>query len=196
MPAFEMDRATSERWVVISAAIVAGIYAYRRVTETVAAATTSKMPTATKVKSAAGIGPILPVGAFATAWGFTFLVVSILASASPGLGGSFAILIAVSDFLTNSATVLSDVGKQEVQKAVGSTAATVASSTTAAAGSIGFLPGNTAANSPLDPLTGLPTTQTITPAPSTNLPLRPVHPIHVPSTYLPGLTGPSVSGPF
>ena len=99
-----MDRDTAERWVTISAMVVAGIYAYRRLIE----------PTATPVtgKQLAGLGSPAPLGAFATAWGFTYLVVSVMATAAPGLGGAFAILIATGDLLTNSASLFADVGKQ------------------------------------------------------------------------------------
>lgn len=100
-----MDSSTAERWVTISALIVAAMYGYRRVTEPVASPTTAK--------SLVGVGNPAPLGAFATAWGFTFLIVSIMASAAPGLGGAFAILIAASDFLTNSAAVFADVTKLE-----------------------------------------------------------------------------------
>lgn len=117
-----MDRSTAERWVTISAVLVAGIYAYRRLTE----GTTSAL----SVNTALGIGGIPAFGAWATAWGFTYLVVAIMASASPGLGGSFAILIAASDFLTNASSVFADVSKQE---------GTSSSSTTATSGAGGVV---------------------------------------------------------
>ena len=84
----------AQQWVVISAAIVLGVYAYRRVTESVS--------DQASLKSIVGLANPAPLGSFVTAWGFTFLVVSILATVNPRLGGSFAILIATSDFLTNA----------------------------------------------------------------------------------------------
>lgn len=110
--AFEMDRASSERWVVISAAIVAGIYAYRRILvgSSSSSSSSSKKGTA---KQLAGIGDPVPVGQFAAAWGFVYLVVAIMASANPGLGGSFAILIATGDTLTNAADLFGLVKAQE-----------------------------------------------------------------------------------
>lgn len=99
-----MNEATAERWVTVSAVIVAGIYAYRRLTEPAAPPVT--------LKKLAGVGELPPLGAFATAWGFMYLVIAIMTQAAPGLGGSFAILVATSDFLTNSASVFADVGKQ------------------------------------------------------------------------------------
>jgi hypothetical protein len=108
-----MNDTTAERWVVISAVTVAGVYGYRRMTEPAAPPVT--------IKKLAGVGELPPLGSFATAWGFTFLVVAVIATASPGLGGSFAILIATADLLTNSASLFADVGKQ--QKAPGQSAA-------------------------------------------------------------------------
>jgi hypothetical protein len=100
-----MDHATAERWVTISAATVAGIYAYRRLIE-------PSTPPAT-VKKLMGVGELPLLGSWATAWGFTFLVVAIMAEASPGLGGSFAILIMTADILTNASNLFADVGKQQ-----------------------------------------------------------------------------------
>lgn len=106
-----MDSQAAERWVTTSALIVAGIYAYRRLTE----------PTSTPVtaKQLAGSGPPPPLGTFATAWGFTFLVIAIMAEAAPGLGGAFAILIATADTLTNAQSVLADVTRLEQPQPTG-----------------------------------------------------------------------------
>lgn len=112
-----MDKATAERWVTISAVLVAGIYAYRRLTETVSPPTS--------FKNLLGVGPLPPLGVFVTAWGFTFLVVSIMAEAAPGLGGAFAILIGTSDLLTNSSSVFADVGKHTGQPATTAAASPV-----------------------------------------------------------------------
>lgn len=111
-----MTRETAQRWVTVSALIVAGIYAYRRLTEAAAPPVT--------LKKLVGIGELPPLGSFATAWGFTFLVVAIMTEASPGLGGGFAILIATSDFLTNSGSIFADIGKQTKQTGATTTAAT------------------------------------------------------------------------
>lgn len=89
-----MTDESAQQWVVISAAVVLGVYAYRRVTETAADQVT--------LRELVGLGNPAPLGSFVTAWGFTFLVVSIIATANPPLGGAFALLIATSDFLTNA----------------------------------------------------------------------------------------------
>ncbi len=119
-----MDKATAEKWVTISALMVGGIYAYRRLTEATSTPVT--------VKKLVGIGNPVPLGAFATAWGFTFLVVAMMAEAAPGLGGAFAILIAAGDFLTNSSSVFQDVtnlekpsqGLQQIGQSLGAAAST------------------------------------------------------------------------
>lgn len=117
-----MDHAAAERWVTISAATVAGIYAYRRLTE-------GSAPPATVGKLIGADKPPAPLGAWGTAWGFTFVVVAIMAEASPPLGGSFAILIMVAAILTNTTTLLTDVSKQQ-QKGTSSTSSTTNASQT------------------------------------------------------------------
>ena len=112
-----MDQATAERWVTISAFTVAGVYGYRKLIEPSA-------PPAT-VKKLMGVGELPPVGSFVTAWGFTFLIIAIMTEASPGFGASFAILVATADLLTNSASIFSDVGKQEGSAAKPATASQV-----------------------------------------------------------------------
>lgn len=100
-----MSEQTAERWVTISAFIVAAVYGYRRITEATAPPVT--------LKKLAGIGELPPLGSFATAWGLMFLIIAIMTEAAPGLGGGFAILVATSDLLTNSSSVFADVSKQE-----------------------------------------------------------------------------------
>jgi hypothetical protein len=106
-----MSPASAERWVVISAALVAGIYAYRRIAEPTAPAT--------GVRSFAGEGSPPPLGSWATAWGVTFLGVSIMAAVAPGLGGAFAILIAAVDFLGNAQNLFHDIGLGAAGKLTG-----------------------------------------------------------------------------
>jgi hypothetical protein len=119
-----MDQATAERWVTISALLVIAVYGYRRITETAQPGT---------LRNVLGQSPPVPLGQFVTAWGVTFLGIAIMAEASPPLGGSFAILIAVADFLNNAQPLFSDLGKQQKQP----TAAAGSSSTTPAPGTPG-----------------------------------------------------------
>lgn len=95
-----MNSADSDRWVVIAALVVVGIYAYRRLTETVSTQGIS-------VKGALGLANPLPVSAFVTAWGFTFFVIALMAAFNPALGGAFALLVMTTDLLTNAPALFS-----------------------------------------------------------------------------------------
>jgi hypothetical protein len=121
-----MTDSQAEKWVVSSALVVAGIYAYRRLTE---------KPTSPPVtaKQIAGVGQLPPLGPWTTAWGFTFLVVALVATAAPELGAAFAVLIAVGDLMTNAQSIMADVGVQEGAKASSSSPAYPAGTATAAA---------------------------------------------------------------
>ena len=101
-----MTDSQAEKWVVSSALVVAGIYAYRRLTET------PGQPPVT-AKQIAGVGELPPLGPWTTAWGFTFLVVALMATAAPEVGAAFAVLIAVGDLMTNAQSIMADVGVQE-----------------------------------------------------------------------------------
>jgi hypothetical protein len=100
-----MSRSTAERWVVISAIVTLGIYAYRRL------AGDPAQPG--KLANIVSQKPPVPLGQFATAWGFTYLIIAVMAEAAPGLGGGFAILVMTSDLLANAGSLLSEVAKQE-----------------------------------------------------------------------------------
>lgn len=97
----------AERWVVISALVVAGVYAYQRL-----AAGGQTQPKASLQSIVGAEKPPAALGAFVTAWGFTFLTVSILATANPELGAAFAILIMTADLLTNLPAITGIVGKR------------------------------------------------------------------------------------
>lgn len=99
-----MTREGAERAVTISALLVAGIYTYRRFTEGSAPA-----PAGGKLRQLAGQGAPPSGSVFITAWGMTFLVISLIASAAPGLGGALAILVATGDLLGNTSQVAKDV---------------------------------------------------------------------------------------
>jgi len=137
-----MDKATAERWVIISALTVAGVYAYRRLIE-------PSGPPAT-LKKIVGVGELPPLGAWATAWGFTFLTVSVIAEAAPGLGGAFAILIMAGDVLANGSSLFADVGKQQTNPQATAAGAAAAGAASSAVG--GVSAAGQAAASTLDPL--------------------------------------------
>lgn len=119
-----MSRDQAEKAVTISALIVAAVYGYRRLTE----ATSSPVT----LKKLAGVGDLPALGAFATAWGFTFLVIAGIAEASPAFGGAFAILVATADLLGNTPALTKDIGQQEGAKS--STSATAGQNVAGAVG--------------------------------------------------------------
>jgi hypothetical protein len=159
-----MSADTAERWVVVSAAATAGIYFYRQFTE-------GSSPPAT-LKRVAGVGkPPVPLGAFATAWGFTYLVLAMMASAAPGLGGGFAILIMTADFLTNANSVFTDV--LGLEQSAGATGTSSSSTTTAAQQQAAIA---TDVVAPLDPFGAWPSAPSYlpsTPAPKHTVGYRP-----------------------
>lgn len=99
-----MTRSGAEQTVTVSALIVAGVYTYRRLTEG-----SGKAPAGGKVRQLLGQGSPPSVGAFITAWGAAFLVISAIAAASPTLGGSLALLVATADLLNNTQQVSADI---------------------------------------------------------------------------------------
>lgn len=119
-----MERAGAERAVIISALIVFVTYFYRHLTE------------GTDTTSSGGIGQLIGIGTpasigkFVTAWGVLFFVLAIVADVAPGLGGSFAILVATGDLLANSAQVAKDVNTKISSTTTSSKAPTVTSQTT------------------------------------------------------------------
>lgn len=102
-----MTREQAETAVAGSALIVAGIYAYRKLVEP--SVTPTNKTKGGRVAQALGYGPPPPIGRFITGWGFTFLIVALMAQASPNFGGSFAILVAVGDVIGNGVALADDV---------------------------------------------------------------------------------------
>lgn len=74
-----MTVGSANRWVVVSAVTVGGIYAYQMI--------------AGKSKAT--------LGQFTTAWGVVFFILSLIATGAPGLSASLAILIMTADLLAN-----------------------------------------------------------------------------------------------
>lgn len=103
-----MSPSTAERAITISALIVGATYIYRRLTEGQGA----NQPGTAGVKQLAGQGSPPGTARFITAYGFTFLVISMMAAASPGLGGAFAMLVTAGDLLGNATQVAADVNQQ------------------------------------------------------------------------------------
>jgi hypothetical protein len=82
-----MNQQQAQTAVSVSAVLVAGMYAYRKLTE-------SK--------------PSSSTGHFVIGYGFTFLTLSVLAQAAPALGGMFAVLVATGDVLVNGQALFKD----------------------------------------------------------------------------------------
>lgn len=112
-----MTQGQGETAVTTSALILAGLYGYRKTTETI-----TKIPNhhnegaplkkglKAYVESPLGIGELAPLGEWATGMGFTFILLSVVTSVNATFGGSFAILIAVGAVLGNGQAVLKDLG--------------------------------------------------------------------------------------
>jgi predicted membrane-bound mannosyltransferase len=151
-----VSRATAERWVVISAVVTLGIYAYRRF-----AGGPQTFAITGNLANLVSQKPPPPLGQFATAWGFVYLIIAVMAEAAPGLGGGFAILVMTGDLLANTGNVIAEVQQQQQpqqqqqQQQQPTTAATTAapgSARTAAqtrssariAGTVHYVPGTAA----------------------------------------------------
>ena len=118
-----MSDTSADSAVIGSAIVVGGIYAYRHFTEGDTQPSSSSTPA-----RAAGLGPPLTLSGFLVAWGFVFLMVGIMAEASPRVGRNAAILVAVGDILTNGTSIIADVTAHATAPAQGSAAATAAES--------------------------------------------------------------------
>lgn len=113
-----MTKDQAETAVAGSALIVGGIYAYRKLVEGADVATTPK-PKGGKATDLIGYGTPPPVGQFITGWGFVFLLLALVAQASPNLGGSFAILVATGDVLGNGIALTDDLQGRLADKGTG-----------------------------------------------------------------------------
>lgn len=131
-----MNESQAQTAVSISALIVAGTYGYRRL-----------------VEPQKGTAP--PTAHFVIGFGFTYIVLAVIAEAAPPVGGMFAILIAVGDFLANGASLLSDLtgtlaGKTTPTKATATGPAAAGSS---AATGIGTAAAGQSVSFPISPST-------------------------------------------
>lgn len=115
-----MTKDQAETAIAGSALIVGGIYAYRKLVEGADVAATPK-PKGGKATDLIGYGTPPPVGQFITGWGFVFLLLALVAQASPNLGGSFAILVATGDVLGNGLALTDDLQGRLKDKGTGGT---------------------------------------------------------------------------
>jgi hypothetical protein len=110
-----MSQSQAENAVVISALITGGVYGYRYFTEGPSVSTgkqsLEEKDYIAKYKAFYGFGPVLPLHVWIPAAGITYLGLSILATASPQVGGAASILVGAGAFLGNVKAVIADVGK-------------------------------------------------------------------------------------
>lgn len=100
-----MNQQQAETAVTGSALVVGAIYLFRRFSEVDVQLTNAH---GLRLKQLAGVGPVLPAGTFIVGWGFTFLVLSLVAQIKPTIGGNFSILVALGSVLGNGEAVFSD----------------------------------------------------------------------------------------
>lgn len=112
-----MIQAQGETAVTTSALVLAGVYGYRKTTETITKAPSAhnagaplKSGLKPLVESPLGVGELAPLGQWATGMGLTMIALSIMTSVNPTFGGSFAILIATGAILGNGKAILKDLG--------------------------------------------------------------------------------------
>lgn len=104
-----MTQDQAESAVTTSALLVGGVYAYRKLTEHVTETPTKKRESASGVATGViGTGELLPVGQWLTGAGVTFILLAILASASPDVGGWASILVTTGCLLGNGQAVFKD----------------------------------------------------------------------------------------
>lgn len=105
-----MTKTQSNEAIIISALLVAGIYGYRRATEPLTGQKTKQKGASVRQLAQPFTGEELPpLGRFVTGWGFTYMVISIMGAASPGLGGWFAVLVGTGASLGNGLAIMRDV---------------------------------------------------------------------------------------
>jgi|HubBroStandDraft_4_1064222.scaffolds.fasta_scaffold09567_8 hypothetical protein len=121
-----MSQSQAENAVVISALVTGGLYGYRYFTEGPSTSTgkesLAEKGYITKYKAFYGFGPVLPLHSWIPAAGITYLGLSILAAASPQVGGSASVLVGAGAFLGNAKAVFADVGKTTKPAAATTTA--------------------------------------------------------------------------
>lgn len=109
-----MDQHGAEQAVLGSAIVVAGTWGYRKLVEPAA----STLEVSSPVKQLVGLEATpAPAAQFMVAFGFTFLALSLAATAAPDLAGAFAILVGTGALLSNGLTLFSDISSQAAKPA-------------------------------------------------------------------------------
>jgi hypothetical protein len=141
-----MSKQQAQSAVTLSAFVVAAVFAYRKLTEP---ATGGKRVPATSH--------------FVVGFGFTFIMLSLVAQAAPQLGGMGAVLVATGDLLSNGQALVKDL-QDALDAQAASASGTAASSPTSRAS------GDTATGRPIDP--SRPPVTLIQPGTSTRPPIQ------------------------
>jgi hypothetical protein len=102
----------AETTITLSALVTSGVYFYRRLSEGETSTPDSQHIGETAARSL-GSGPVLPLGQWLPAAGFTFLVLALLGAASPDIGGAAALLVGTGAFLGNGVAALGDLKTNE-----------------------------------------------------------------------------------
>lgn len=89
-------QAQADSTIKIAALVVGGIYAYRRFSETLSG------------EEAKADSKLTPLGQFIIGWSVVFLVLSLLAPASPTLAGNMALLVMIAALLSNGTQIAAD----------------------------------------------------------------------------------------
>lgn len=113
-----MNQQQAENAVVISALVTAGTYGYRYFTEGESEPLLNKNAVQS-YKNFYGWGPVLPLGTWIPAFGVTFLALSIMAAASPQVGGTASVLVGTGAFFGNARAVIKDLAGTKSTKAPG-----------------------------------------------------------------------------
>lgn len=103
-----MTKEQGQTAITLSALVTAGVYFYRQLTEGESSQTSESKHVAETTARALGSGPVLPLGQWLPAFGFTFFGLSLIGAASPSLGGAAAILVGTGAVLGNGVAVMKD----------------------------------------------------------------------------------------
>ena len=108
-----MTKASAEQAVTVSALLVGGIWAYRKVIEPATSQAGKNTASSSQLLKVIGAEPT-PANAaqFAVGFGFTYMTLATVATFAPDVAGWLAILVAAGDLLINGASVFTDISSQ------------------------------------------------------------------------------------
>ena len=108
-----MTRGQAEQAVVISALVVGGVWAWRKLIEPATSQAGKAAGSNSQLLKVIGAEPTpANTAEFAVGFGFTYMTLSIGATIAPDVAGYLAVLVAVGDLLINGASVFADINQQ------------------------------------------------------------------------------------